>query len=208
MSHPRDASTHAVSGTTIAPLHRRSFTNRNRNILSFDEKEGKGAEIRSPRHRCPMPNDAVRSPRNPIYTGQAAYRIMAGSKLSEESPLQRCDFVPPRDLTERERDVLTFLTSLSFPGNGELQKQVQWAKVDYGYVDEATISLVVDRSVAPPAEVQERVLAIAVGTERDWQRCFVNLFVIDDYLSMLELACSLDYEPPEFPPVYVLARGE
>lgn len=118
--------------------------------------------------------------------------------------MQRRDFVPPRRLTERDRELLMLLVSQSFPGSAELQKQVHWTRVDYGYVDEATISLVVDRSAAPPAMVRERVPIGAYGTEGDWVRCSVLLFVDGGYLSMLELACSLDYEPSEFPPVSVL----
>jgi len=124
-----------------------------------------------------------------------------------EHPLQRKDFIPPRALTQREREVLTLLASQTFPGSAELQKQVPVVKADYGYVDEATISLVVDRSSAPPAKVQERVPIGAVGIEGDWVRCSVILFVDEGYLSMMELACSLEYEPTEFPPVSALRCG-
>lgn len=117
-----------------------------------------------------------------------------------EHPLQRIIFSPPRPLTQRERDVLEFLTSQPFPGSSDLRKQIPFTSVEYGYADEATISLVVDRSASPPASVQARVPVDAVGTEGDWQRCVVILFADGGYLSLLELACSLDYEPPEFPP--------
>jgi hypothetical protein len=85
MSHPRDASAHAVPVTTIAPLHRRSFANHNRDILPFGEKEYKGAETRSHRHQFPMPNDAVRSPSNPIFTNLYSYRTRC-SNLRRSRP--------------------------------------------------------------------------------------------------------------------------
>src|SRR4051794_40757414 len=102
-----------------------------------------------------------------------------------EHPLQREDYLPPRALTQREHKVLMLLVSRPFAGSTELQKQVSVTSVDYGYVDEATISLCVDRTSAPPAKVKERVPISAIGIDGDWVRCAILLFVDDGYLSMM-----------------------
>lgn len=102
--------------------------------------------------------------------------------------LQKQNFQPPRELTVREREVLEFLLSQPFQGHELLHKQLGATRVDHGYINDASISLVVDRSAAQPATVYERVPVIATGMESEGVPFSVFIFVDNGYLSYLEIA--------------------
>lgn len=123
------------------------------------------------------------------------------NQLPKRPPWPRID--PPRPLTEREREVLTFLVSQSFSGHEELQSQIPVARVWVQEPGGATISLVVDRSAVPSAPVTRRVPVAAGGCIGKEQFCEVLLFVDEGYLSGLELIeypVMIRRENAEFPP--------
>jgi len=112
-------------------------------------------------------------------------------------------FNPPRPLTNREREVLEFLVSQRFRGHEELNSQVPATCVTVQEPDGATISLIVDRSIAPPARVNWRIPVQAIGQTSDGEPCEILLFVDDGYLSAMEIvlhSVPVTKEALEFPP--------
>jgi hypothetical protein len=103
-----------------------------------------------------------------------------------------------RPLTSRERAILDFLLTAEFEGRGALRAQVDHACVTGRCpCGCATVDLTIDRTVAPPAQVAERMVAEAMSRDDEYG---LLLFVDDGYLSSVEIYGNAAEPPPEFPP--------
>ena len=105
----------------------------------------------------------------------------------------------PRQLSERERDLVRFLLSRPFPGRDDLVGQIPYARVSEEYVGEdPSIILEVDKSLAGPAGVRTRIPVEAWGVDTDGTRFEVLLHVVDGYLWEIEVF-RIDSEPVRLP---------
>jgi hypothetical protein len=112
--------------------------------------------------------------------------------------------VPSRELTEREREILTFLLEADFQGAPELRVQAQSAKVaGMCKCGCATIDLEVDRDRSPRAELSSRVpIQTSPRPETPVEDGLVSLILWteDGWLSGVEISFISDEPPREFPP--------
>jgi hypothetical protein len=95
---------------------------------------------------------------------------------------------PARLLSKEEWAFLQFLLQSPFPGDKELQRQLDVARVSVECDTCPTIAFTVDTSIAPPASLVDRVPieAESSGAARD-DSIHVLLHVVDGYLSELEV---------------------
>ena len=109
-----------------------------------------------------------------------------------------------RPLTSPERAILDFLLTAEFQGRAALRAQADHARVtgrcSCGC---ATVDLTVDRTAAPPAQVSERMVAEAMSSNGEYG---LLLFVVDGYLSSVEIYGNAAQPPPEFPPPSAFAE--
>jgi hypothetical protein len=110
--------------------------------------------------------------------------------------------VDARSLTDREREILEFLLTPSFPGVEALREQAQTAAVvgrcDCGC---ATIELAVDNGCPEQGEARQTIVAEARTPEdREVPPLELILFVKGDRLSSIEIVYYDDNIPQEFPP--------
>jgi hypothetical protein len=109
----------------------------------------------------------------------------------------------PRALTRRERDTLSYLLAVDFPGVEELREQARVASVvGRCRCGCATIELSVDAARARPAAsrepvpVEARTHEVAAGGPLE-----LILFVRDGWLDSLEITYYANETPVEFPPL-------
>lgn len=103
----------------------------------------------------------------------------------------------PRPLTEREADVLHALLALDFEGAEDLRQQAKVATAVARCVCGcATIDLEVDKTASKPAKVSRS----PVPAEGSWSEGGIILFVIEGWLSLLEIWTWGDDLRREFPP--------
>jgi hypothetical protein len=109
----------------------------------------------------------------------------------------------PRQLTEREREILTFLLGADFPGVEKLRAQANTARVigacDCGC---ATVYLEVDPSLPTADEVTQTNAVDATGLPRAGSAPLPDLilFVKDGRLSSVEIIWYGEAPVRDFPP--------
>jgi hypothetical protein len=109
----------------------------------------------------------------------------------------------PRDLTEREREILDFLLSVDFPGCRELRAQARTARVTGRLVPgEASIWLGIDPELpAASAPLPSWLIEAEFLASNDFPYGgFLVLGQERGRLSDIELAVFVDDAPVEFPP--------
>jgi len=111
-------------------------------------------------------------------------------------------FVPPtaldRPLTADEDAALRWILWLEdFPGVDELRAQIRHVRATWGRTTELTVVV----AGAAPAPVEDGILPVAalvVGPDEK-DEGFINVWVENGYLSMLEYSWVTDRMPTEYP---------
>lgn len=91
----------------------------------------------------------------------------------------------PRRLNEEERNLLIRLLSISFPGQKELQEQINATLVSHECKCCPTVELVVDPYVAY-AQVKRRVPVEGESFDEDGEKIHFLIHVVEGYLAEIE----------------------
>jgi len=124
-------------------------------------------------------------------------------------------YLPPRRLTDREAEVLSFLlTAEDLPDRDALRDQASVARVS-GMCECgcASFYLFIDGATAPQAHEELPRGALVSTSSRDEfiepeRSIFVHLSVRDGWLDAVEISCVGDVTPVEFPRTSMLNTPE
>lgn len=97
------------------------------------------------------------------------------------------EVIPPRDLTQPERDILERLLSAEFQGREDLKIQIGKVKVSKECTSCASIVFSLEPGNFKKADVQWRIPVEAEGTDKDGIKIHFMLHVVDGVIDELEI---------------------